>query len=71
MGSRTLAADGITVEITPKLREAMAEEWTWPNYPMHWCTRSEIRQVSNEAQKIHDDIRHGHLLIHAHARALV
>ncbi|MFB4420753.1 DUF317 domain-containing protein [Streptomyces sp. QL37] len=62
-----LAADGITVEITPKLREAMDEEWTWPNYPMHWCTRSEIRQVSNEAQKIHDDIRHGHLLIHAHA----
>ncbi|MFD9288385.1 DUF317 domain-containing protein [Streptomyces sp. NPDC060030] len=62
-----LTADGITVEITPKLREAMDEEWTWANYPMHWCTRSEIRQVSNEAQKIHDDIRHGHLLIHAHA----
>ncbi|MGW1819535.1 DUF317 domain-containing protein [Streptomyces sp. NPDC002125] len=62
-----LAADGITVEITPKLREAMDEEWTWANYPMHWCTRSEIRQVSDDAQKIHDDIRHGHLLIHAHA----
>lgn len=29
--------------------------------------RSEIREVSNQAQKIHDDIRHGHLLIHAHA----
>ncbi|MET9550353.1 hypothetical protein ABZY36_34380 [Streptomyces sp. NPDC006627] len=26
-----------------------------------------IREVSNEAQKIYDDIRHGHLLIHAHA----
>jgi hypothetical protein len=25
------------------------------------------REVSNEAQKIHDDIRHGQLLIHAHA----
>ncbi|MEV7706639.1 DUF317 domain-containing protein [Streptomyces sp. NPDC088922] len=62
-----LTADGITVEITPKLREAMDEEWTWANYPMHWCTRSEIRQVSAEAQKLHDDIRHGHLLIHAHA----
>lgn len=24
-------------------------------------------RVSNEAQKIHDDIRHGHLIIHAHA----
>ncbi|MFE4212160.1 DUF317 domain-containing protein [Streptomyces sp. NPDC056844] len=62
-----LIADGITVGITPKLREAMDEEWTWPGYPMPWCTRSEIRHVSNEAQKIHDDIRHGHLLIHAHA----
>ncbi|WP_406498175.1 DUF317 domain-containing protein [Streptomyces sp. NBC_00846] len=63
-----LSAEGITVEITPRLREAMDEEWTWANYPMHWCTRSEIREVSNEAQKIHDDIRHGQLLIHAHAR---
>lgn len=45
----------------------MDEEWTWANYPMPWCTRSEIREVSNQAQKIHDDIRHGHLLIHAHA----
>ncbi|MFE8009072.1 DUF317 domain-containing protein [Streptomyces sp. NPDC057418] len=62
-----LTAGGIAVEITPKLQEAMDEEWTWPNYPMHWCTRSEIRQVSNQAQKIHDDIRRGHLLIHAHA----
>ncbi|MFD6597589.1 hypothetical protein ACFWFH_29545 [Streptomyces coelicoflavus] len=34
---------------------------------MPWCTRSEIRKVSNQAQKIHDDIRNGHLLIHAHA----
>lgn len=62
-----LAADGITVEITPRLREAMAEEWTWASYPMPWCTRTEIREVSNEAQKIYDDIRHGQLLIHAHA----
>ncbi|MET8126476.1 DUF317 domain-containing protein [Streptomyces sp. NPDC005231] len=63
-----LTAEGITVEITPRLREAMDEEWTWANYPMPWCTRSEIREVSNEAQKIHDDIRQGHLLIHAHAQ---
>ncbi|MER6556681.1 DUF317 domain-containing protein [Streptomyces sp. NPDC001027] len=65
--AQRLSAEGITVEITPRLREAMAEEWTWANYPMPWCTRSEIREVSNQAQKIHDDIRHGHLLIHAHA----
>ncbi|WP_406133658.1 DUF317 domain-containing protein [Streptomyces anthocyanicus] len=62
-----LTAAGITVEITPRLQEAIDEEWTWPNYPMTWCTRSEIREVSNQAQKIHDDIRNGHLLIHAHA----
>jgi hypothetical protein len=30
--------------------------------------RSEIREISDQAQKIHDDIHHGHLLIHAHAR---
>ncbi|MFE4546988.1 hypothetical protein [Streptomyces sp. NPDC056785] len=57
-----LAAEGITVTITEQLQEAIDEEWTWPAYPMPWCTRSEIRGVSNQAQKIHDDIRHGHLL---------
>ncbi|MEU0111976.1 hypothetical protein ABZ313_42455, partial [Streptomyces sp. NPDC006251] len=31
------------------LQEAMDEEWTWANYPMPWCTRSEIREVSNQA----------------------
>ncbi|MFG3323533.1 DUF317 domain-containing protein [Streptomyces sp. NPDC048171] len=62
-----LIAEGITVEITPRLQEAIDEEWTWVNYPMPWLTRSEIREVSSEAQKIHDDIRNGHLLIHAHA----
>ncbi|MFC8663099.1 DUF317 domain-containing protein [Streptomyces sp. NPDC057199] len=62
-----LTAGGITVEITPRLQEAIDEEWTWANYPMPWCTRSEIREVSNKAQQIHDDIRHGQLLIHAHA----
>ncbi|AXG80747.1 DUF317 domain-containing protein [Streptomyces paludis] len=65
--AKHLIAEGIIVEITPRLRKAMDEEWAWPNYPMPWCTRSEIREVSNQAQKIHDDIRHGRLLIHAHA----
>ncbi|WP_141726909.1 DUF317 domain-containing protein, partial [Streptomyces niveus] len=37
-------------------------------YPMPWCSRAEIREVSGAAQKIHDDIRHGRLLIHAHAQ---
>ncbi|WP_055495457.1 DUF317 domain-containing protein [Streptomyces sp. TP-A0356] len=65
--AKHLIAEGITVEITSRLQEAINEEWTWANYPMPWCTRSEIREVSNQAQKIHDDIRHGQLLIHAHA----
>ncbi|WP_414169072.1 DUF317 domain-containing protein [Streptoverticillium reticulum] len=65
--AQALAGEGITAEITPQLREAIAEEWTWANYPMPWCTRDEIRQVSDEAHKIYDDIRHGRLVIHAHA----
>ncbi|MFD4118632.1 DUF317 domain-containing protein [Streptomyces niveus] len=66
--ARQLRADGITVEITPRLQESIDEEWTWANYPMPWCSRAEIREVSDTAQKIHDDIRHGRLLIHAHAQ---
>jgi hypothetical protein len=65
--AKHLFTEGVTGEITPRLREAMVEEWTWANYPMPWCIRSEIREVSNQAQKIHDDIRHGQFLIHAHA----
>ncbi|MFL9655149.1 DUF317 domain-containing protein [Streptomyces sp. PB17] len=67
--AQNLITEGITVEITPRLQEAIYEEWTWANYPMPWLTRSEIREVSSEAQKIHDDILNGHLLIHAHAHA--
>ncbi|WP_432012612.1 DUF317 domain-containing protein [Streptomyces cucumeris] len=66
--AKHLIAKGITAEITPRLQRAMDEEWIWANHPMSWCwTRSEIREVSQQAQKIHDDIRHGRLLIHAHA----
>ncbi|MGQ4381428.1 DUF317 domain-containing protein [Streptomyces sp. SAS_267] len=65
--AKHLTAAGITVDITPRLREALDEEWTWASYPTPWCTHAEIRKISNEAQKIHDDIRHGQLLIHAHA----
>lgn len=60
-----LIAEGIQVDVTPQLSEAMEEERTWADYPMPWCTRSEIREISNEAQKIHDAIRHGQLHIHA------
>ncbi|MGW1224884.1 hypothetical protein [Streptomyces sp. NPDC002530] len=66
--AKALAAEGIAVEITPQLQEAIDEEWTWANYPMSWCTRSEVREVSDQAQKIHDDIQQGRLRVHAHAR---
>ncbi|WP_327745482.1 DUF317 domain-containing protein [Streptomyces europaeiscabiei] len=65
--THALHAEGITTEITPRLRETIDEEWTWANYPMHWLTRAEVREVSNATQTIYDDIRHGRLIIHAHA----
>ncbi|MER7315938.1 MULTISPECIES: DUF317 domain-containing protein [Streptomyces] len=65
--ARALRAENLTVDITPELREEIDTEWTWANYPMPWCSREEIREVSNGAQKIYDDIRHGRLIIHAHA----
>ncbi|MER6190196.1 DUF317 domain-containing protein [Streptomyces cyaneofuscatus] len=62
-----LAADGVTVDVTPRLQDAIDEAWTWADHPMHWCTREEIREVSDQAQQIYDAIRHGRLRIHAHA----
>lgn len=65
--AHALRAEGVTVDITPQLPEEIDTEWTWANYPMPWCSREEIREVSNDAQQIYDDIRHGRLIIHAHA----
>ncbi|CAL9366138.1 hypothetical protein SUDANB105_00766 [Streptomyces sp. enrichment culture] len=59
---------GFTVDITPSLQEEIDAEWTWGNYPFPWCTREEIREVSAEAQRLHDDIAEGRLIIHLHAR---
>ncbi|MFC9431426.1 DUF317 domain-containing protein [Streptomyces sp. NPDC056987] len=59
--------EGVAVEITPRLRGAIDEEWTWANYPMSWCTRREIREVSDQANQLYEDIRRGRLVIHAHA----
>lgn len=65
--ARALGEEGVTVDITPQLREEIDTEWAWANHPVSWCSREEIREVSNDAQKIYDAIRHGHLIIHAHA----
>lgn len=58
---------GYTVEVTPELQEEMDAEWTWPDYPLPGCSREDIREVSATAQRLHDDISSGRLLIHLHA----
>ncbi|MEV5506538.1 DUF317 domain-containing protein [Streptomyces orinoci] len=65
--AHALREEGATVDISPGLQEDIDTEWTWANYPMPWLNRDEIREVSNEAQAIHDDIASGRLFIHAHA----
>ncbi|MBB5109946.1 hypothetical protein [Streptomyces spectabilis] len=58
---------GIPVDIADQLQEVIASEWTWAYHPMTWLDRDEIRLVSAETQKIHDDIASGFLTIHQHA----
>ncbi|MFH9957411.1 DUF317 domain-containing protein [Streptomyces roseolus] len=58
---------GFTTEIDPALQEEIDTEWTWANYSMPWCSRSEIREVGATAQRIQDDIAEGRLTIHLHA----
>ncbi|WP_406502897.1 DUF317 domain-containing protein [Streptomyces sp. NBC_00212] len=49
------------------MQEEIDTEWTWADHPMTWLDRDEIRLVSADAQKIHDDIASGLLVIHLHA----
>ncbi|WP_327416332.1 DUF317 domain-containing protein [Streptomyces sp. NBC_01233] len=65
--AKQLSRYGFTVEIETALQDEIDTEWTWGNYPFPWCTRDEVREVSAEAQRIHDDIAEGRLIIHAHA----
>ncbi|MFG2981405.1 hypothetical protein ACGFYQ_09105 [Streptomyces sp. NPDC048258] len=62
--ARALRDGGTTVEIDPALQEEIATKWTYGNYPMTWLTQDEVREVSAEAQRIHDDIAVGRLTIH-------
>ncbi|WP_326682053.1 DUF317 domain-containing protein [Streptomyces sp. NBC_01237] len=66
--ARELLAAGITVEIAPLVQAAMRRDWTWSEFPVPWSTWAQTRKVSEQAQTIYDDIRHGHLRIHAHAQ---
>lgn len=65
--AKQLSRYGFTVEIETALQDEIDTEWTWGNYPFPWCTRDEVREVSAEAQRIHDDIVEGRLIIHLHA----
>ncbi|MCX4529216.1 hypothetical protein OG982_26580 [Streptomyces sp. NBC_01551] len=65
--AKQLSRYGFTVEIETALQGEIDTEWTWGNYPFPWCTRDEVREVSAEAQRIHDDIAEGRLIIHLHA----
>ncbi|MFE9801496.1 hypothetical protein ACFYP6_21960 [Streptomyces goshikiensis] len=62
--ARALREGGTTVEIEPALQGEMETEWSYGNYPMHWLNQNEVREVSAEAQRIHDDIAAGRLTIH-------
>ncbi|GAA2312592.1 hypothetical protein Scani_00130 [Streptomyces caniferus] len=64
---RELIAEGITVEIAPWLREAIDVDWALATDSKPWSTLAQLREIFAEAQTIFDDIRHGRLLIHAHA----
>ncbi|MFD9484627.1 DUF317 domain-containing protein [Streptomyces sp. NPDC059991] len=67
IAANLLRSAGITVHVTDQLQEEIDTEWTWANHPMTWLDRNEIRLVSADAQKIHDDITSGRLTIHLHA----
>ncbi|MCX5303171.1 DUF317 domain-containing protein [Streptomyces sp. NBC_00160] len=62
-----LAHHGYVPHIEPALQEEIDTEWTYGDYPMHWLAREEVREVSAEAQRIHDDIAAGRLAVHVHA----
>ncbi|MGW2477930.1 DUF317 domain-containing protein [Streptomyces sp. NPDC001665] len=65
--AKRLTAEGATVEIAPRLSAAMSQERTWAGYLDRGLTPGQVRARSDRAQKIHDDILHGELVIHAHA----
>ncbi|MCY0955147.1 DUF317 domain-containing protein [Streptomyces sp. H27-S2] len=62
-----LREKGARVEIDSVLQTEIDTEWTYGNYPMPYLDRDEIREVSAEAQRIHDDIASGRLTMHCHA----
>lgn len=73
--ARNLTHQGITTEITHRLRDAIEQPGRQDHTAirMAWLTLTEtpeIRETSDEAQQIYEDIRHDRLVIHAHAQVL-
>ncbi|AWZ07121.1 MULTISPECIES: DUF317 domain-containing protein [unclassified Streptomyces] len=64
-----LREGGAIVEVSAALQEEIETEWTYGNAPTHWqwLSPEEIREHTGEAQRIHDDILAGRLIIHLHA----
>lgn len=62
--TRALRKAGITVGVGFELQQQFDSDRNWVDYPMPWRNGEEIRGVGAEAQKIHDDIAAGRLLVH-------
>ncbi|MFD3944914.1 DUF317 domain-containing protein [Streptomyces sp. NPDC058579] len=67
IAAQQLQRYGFTVDIAPGLQDEIDTEWEWGNYHFPWCTTEQVREVSAEAQRIHDDIAEGRLVVHLHA----
>lgn len=61
--AKQLSRYRFTVEIETALQEKIDTERTWGNHPFPWCTRDEVREVSAEAQRSHNDIAEGRLVV--------
>jgi len=65
--TRALRKAGIFVGVDFDLQQDFDSDWAWIDYPYPSLNRQEIRAIGAEAQKIHDDITAGRLVIHHHA----
>lgn len=65
---QALHAQGITVDLSPRLRHAIDTDWCFTVFPgMDHVDRTDIRELAATAQQIHEDITSGRLVVHAHA----
>ncbi|MFD9793359.1 DUF317 domain-containing protein [Streptomyces sp. NPDC059070] len=66
--AEALRAQGIAVDLSPRLRHAIDTDWCFTVFPgMDHVARADIRERAARAQQIYDDITSGRLVVHAHA----